>query len=117
MVFSMNTGQVGDKSSRRHPTRRQVESATSNSATIAVNSATTSVKSATFANRLGDNFGHIGDTFCLNPFSIIVADLTNAFVADLTAVVAELTAVVAELDVADSTRRRDGCRRLDLSPT
>ena len=51
------------------------------------------------------------------PFSIIVADLTNAFVADLTAVVAELTAVVAELDVADSTCRRDGCRRLDLSPT
>ena len=62
-----NTGQVGDNSSRRHPTRRQVESATSNSATTAVNSATTSVKSATFANRLGDNFGHIGDTFCLNP--------------------------------------------------
>ena len=51
------------------------------------------------------------------PFSIIVADLTNAFVADLTAVVAELTAVVAELDVADLTCRRDGCRRLDLSPT
>ena len=47
--------------------RRQVESATSNSATTAVNSATISVKSATFANRLGDNFGHIGDTFCLNP--------------------------------------------------
>ena len=62
----MNTGQVGDKSGRRHPTRRQVESATSNSATTAVNSATTSVKSATFANRIGDNFGHIGDNFWSN---------------------------------------------------
>ena len=62
-----NTGQVGDKSTRRHPTRRQVDSATANSVTTAVNSATTSVKSATFANRLGDNFGHIGDKFWLNP--------------------------------------------------
>ena len=43
------SGQVGDKSSRRHPSRRQVESATSNSATTAVNSATTAVKSATNA--------------------------------------------------------------------
>ncbi len=50
--------------------------------------------------------------FCLlSPFSIVVADLTNGVVADLTAVVAELTAVVAELDVADST-----CRRLDRIP-
>ena len=40
----------------------------------------------------------------------VVAELTNGFVADL-------TAVVAELDVADSTCRRVGCRRLDLSPT
>ena len=47
----------------------------------------------------------------------VVAELTNGFVADLTAVVAELTAVVAELDVADSTCRRVGCRRVDLSPT
>ena len=39
-----------------------------------------------------------------------------ANVADLTKVVAELTAVVAELDVADSTCRRVGCRRPDLSP-
>ena len=45
----MVSGQVGDKSSRRHPSRRQVESATSNSATTAVNSATTAVKSATNA--------------------------------------------------------------------
>ena len=37
------------KSSRRHPSRRQVESATSNSATTAVNSATSAVKSATNA--------------------------------------------------------------------
>ena len=43
------SGQVGDKSTRRHPSRRQVESATSNSATTAVNSATTAVKSATNA--------------------------------------------------------------------
>ncbi len=57
----MNTGQVGDKSGRRHPTRRQVESSTT-----AANSATTSVKSATFANRIGDNFGHIGDNFWSN---------------------------------------------------
>ena len=56
----------------------------------------------------------------LSPFSIVVADLTNGVVADLTAVVAELTAVVAELtavvaelDVADSTCRRVGCRRPD----
>ena len=50
-----NTGQVGDKSGRRHPTRRQVESATSNSATSAVNSATTSVISATtFGRRNGE---------------------------------------------------------------
>ena len=62
-IAQKNTGQVGDKSGRRHPTRRQVESATSNSATTSVNSATTSVKSATFANRIGDNFGHIGDNF------------------------------------------------------
>ena len=48
----------------------------------------------------------------LSPFSIVVADLTNEIVADLTAVVAELTAVVAE-----STCRRVGCRRPDLSPT
>ena len=54
---NLNTGQVGDKSGR------QVESATSNSATTSVNSATTSVKSAPFANRIGDNFGHIGDNF------------------------------------------------------
>ena len=46
----------------------------------------------------------------LSPFSIVVADLTNGVVADLTAVVAELT-------VADSTCRRVGCRRPDLSPT
>ena len=53
----------------------------------------------------------------LSLFSIVVADLTNGVVADLTAVVAEVTAVVAELDVADSTCRRVGCRRPDLSPT
>ena len=68
----------------------------------------------------------------LSPFSIVVTDLTNGVVADLTngvvadltavvaeltAVVAELTAVVAELDVADSTCRRVGCRRPDLSPS
>ena len=41
------SGQVGDKSTRRHPTRRQVDSATSNSATTAVNSATAAVNSAT----------------------------------------------------------------------
>ena len=50
-------------------------------------------------------------------FSIVVADLTNVVVADLTAVAAELTAVVAELDVADSSCRRVGCRRPDLSPS
>ena len=53
----------------------------------------------------------------LSPFSIVVADLTNEIVAELTAVVAELTAVVAELDVAESACRRVGCRRPDLSPT
>ena len=40
----------------------------------------------------------------LSPFSIVVADLTNGVVTDL-------TTVVAELDVADPT-----CRRLDRIP-
>ena len=47
----------------------------------------------------------------LSLFSIVVADLTNGVVAELTAAVAELTAVVAELGVAEST-----CRRLDRIP-
>ena len=55
------SGQVGDKSGRRHPTRRQVDSATTavNSATTAVNSATISlVKSATTIEN-GDNLTRV----------------------------------------------------------
>ena len=76
-----------------------------------------------FADNITSHFDHCRRIRCemyfgpLSPFSIVVADLTNGVVADLTAVVAELTAVVPELDVADSTCRRVGCRRPDLSPT
>ena len=63
------SGQVGDKSARRHPTRRQVESATSNSATSRVGD----IQLGDDSSQLGDSSGQIGD----NPISQLGDNVEN----------------------------------------